>query len=386
MRRSPKPLRIEIASLGRFHVLDLARELDARGHHVRFHSYVPKRRAKKFGLPAHCHVAMLPWLAPFVALVRLCGGTTFAAGATRLLEGAADVLVSLRLQSCDVFIAMSGMYVRAPLRARRKFGAKFVVERGSVHIEAQKDILDCIRQLNPRASTVPEANVVREKRNYATADKIVIPSRHAEASFLARGFPPSVLFRNPYGVDLSMFSADSEVCRDPKVVIFVGAWTYRKGVDILTSAMLHLSTKDYRLFHIGPCGDAPTPNAKWFTSVGVVDQIDLPDWYRRARCLVLPSREDGFGLVLLQALASGCPVIGSAMTGAADLKQGVGLREMVQVVPVGNVTALVDAVSNCDPHLKTATLGAQARVDLSWQDYGSRYELMLGDLARQTST
>src|ERR1700730_4293441 len=44
-------LSVGIATSGRFHLLDLARELDSLGVNVRFYSYVSKRRAKSFGLP-----------------------------------------------------------------------------------------------------------------------------------------------------------------------------------------------------------------------------------------------------------------------------------------------------------------------------------------------
>ena len=63
-------LRIGIASSGRFHVLDLAREFDAFGIEVRFYSYVTSKRAMAFGLPRRCHVALLPFLFPLVAMER----------------------------------------------------------------------------------------------------------------------------------------------------------------------------------------------------------------------------------------------------------------------------------------------------------------------------
>ena len=69
--QQPTKLRIGIASSGRFHLLDLARELDALGMDVRFYSYVSRKRAAKFGLPERCHVALLPFLFPLVALERL---------------------------------------------------------------------------------------------------------------------------------------------------------------------------------------------------------------------------------------------------------------------------------------------------------------------------
>src|SRR5215468_5083848 len=64
-------LRVGIATSGRFHLLDLARELDALGAEVCFYSYVPRKRAETFGLPGRCHVALLPFLFPLVAWERL---------------------------------------------------------------------------------------------------------------------------------------------------------------------------------------------------------------------------------------------------------------------------------------------------------------------------
>ena len=69
--QQPSKLRIGVATSGRFHLLDLARELDALGMDVRFYSYVSRKRAAKFGLPERCHVALLPFLFPLVALERL---------------------------------------------------------------------------------------------------------------------------------------------------------------------------------------------------------------------------------------------------------------------------------------------------------------------------
>ena len=52
-------IRIAIATAGRFHVLDLARELNALGYAVDFYSYVPKSRAVRFGLPSACHRSLV---------------------------------------------------------------------------------------------------------------------------------------------------------------------------------------------------------------------------------------------------------------------------------------------------------------------------------------
>ena len=56
--------RINIVSPGRFHVCDLARELDKNGWDVSFYSFVPTKRAMKFGLPAKCNKTVLPFVLP----------------------------------------------------------------------------------------------------------------------------------------------------------------------------------------------------------------------------------------------------------------------------------------------------------------------------------
>lgn len=378
------PLRIAIATLGRFHVLDLARELTALGHNVRFYSCVPKRRAVNFGLPAGCHVALFPFLAPLIALQRLCRGTRFALALDLAIYWAADWLVVRRLRPCDVFIGMSGIYVNAPASARAKFGAKIIIERGSVHIDVQKEILDQIKRLNPGAATVPAYAARRELADYALADRIAIPSRHVEASFIERGVASGKLFRNPYGVDLAMFTPDRAVTRDPYLILFVGVWSYQKGVDVLVGAMPHLAIDGFRLQHVGAIGDVPLPDASWFGSAGSVDQHELPSWYRRARCLVLPSRQEGLSLVQAQALACDCPVIGTTMTGAVDLNEVMPNTGLVTVVPVGDAGALAAAIAHSHEAPEIAKESFETlRTRLSWKAYAQRYEELAKRLVAQ---
>ena len=55
-------MRIAIATTGRFHVLDLARELSGLGEDVTLHSWLPNSRTSKFGLPAANHRSTFPYL------------------------------------------------------------------------------------------------------------------------------------------------------------------------------------------------------------------------------------------------------------------------------------------------------------------------------------
>src|SRR5215469_391458 len=126
-------LKVAIATAGRFHVLDLARELHAIGHEVRFYSYVPRARARKFGLPNECHVSLLPLTLPAVAWQRLLP-RMIPRARERLLYALLNHAVMLRLEPCDVMICMSGIYLEAAHYARRRYGAKIWLDRGSQHI------------------------------------------------------------------------------------------------------------------------------------------------------------------------------------------------------------------------------------------------------------
>lgn len=80
------PIRVAIASAGRFHVLDLARELLGLGFDVRFYSYVPAARAEAFGVPRAALVSLLPAAAPMLAWARALPGLR-RAGARRCSIG-----------------------------------------------------------------------------------------------------------------------------------------------------------------------------------------------------------------------------------------------------------------------------------------------------------
>lgn len=132
----------------------------------------------------------------------------------------------------------------------------------------------------------------------------------------------------PHGVDLRRFSpdgvTDAAVLRgiglDPSrpAVLFVGTLEPRKGLDVLVPAFaaLRSSMPDLELWIAGQAG--------WGASValgqpgvrplGYVDDATLPALLRSAAVVAYPSRGEGFGLPVLEALACGTPVVTSRDT------------------------------------------------------------------------
>jgi len=372
-----RALKVAIATVGRFHVLDLARELDRLGHEVSFWCAMTTGQTSRYGLPSRAHRGLLPWLLPMVAAQRY-GGNRLAAASSRMLLAATDGLIARRLGPCDVFIGMSGLSVESARKARAAYGAKVFIERGSRHIRSQKRILDDLRS-SLAADTVPDSDVVRELAGYALADRVVVPSAHAKQSFVDEGFPDSQLFCNPYGVDLTLFLPTPAPLERPPTILFVGAWSYRKGVDLLVDAWRRL--EGVQLMHVGRVGDAVLPNEPGFRHVEPVAQHLLANYYAQAHVFVLASREEGLSLVQAQALACGVPVVCTDRTGGEDLQRQLDDPSWVTVVPSGDAGALAHGIramlAVAMKQRGQRDLLGLGRTRFSWSAYGERYALEL---------
>lgn len=383
-------MRIAIATTGRFHVLDLARELSTLGHQVAFWSILPRSRAVRFGLPAQAHRSLLPFLFPLVAAHR-CGGRYLSRLTDPLLLAATDRLIARRLEPCEVFIGMSGLAVESARAARERYGAKVFIERGSQHILSQKAILNEIARLPPSTDTVPNYAVRRHEDSTDAADVIAVPSRQVAESFVDRGCAVERLFLNPYGVDLEMFSPTPAPGRERPSVIFVGTWSYRKGCDVLLDAIASLNGR-VALLHVGAVGDAPLPHNDWFEHRDPVPQWQLREHYAQAHALVMASREEGLALVQAQALACGLPVVCTDRTGGQDLKELLGLDQEVLVVPhddAGSLAATIDRALSWAarrfPVGEIRDLLGDSRERLSWRAYGQRYSAKIGEVVAEAN-
>ncbi len=362
-------LRVGIATSGRFHLLDLARELQALGVDVRFYSYVSRKRAEKFGLPRRCHVALLPFLFPLVVMERLF--PHFLPGTIeRLMCWALDLLVMFRMRRCDVFICMSGMYLQAPRFAKWRYGAQVVLHRGSRHILSQQEILARL----PGAQQVTPFTIRRELRGYAIADQIAVPSGQVVESFAAWPELAGKLFLNPYGVDLEQFPLRSGSLPAEPTVLCVGNWSYRKGVDVLAEAIEAMD--GVRLIHVGALVDASFPAHPRFVHHAPVPQWELSRFYRAAHVFALASREEGLAVVQCQALASGLPLVCTDRTGGSDLAHFPGLARLIHVVPSGDSNALrcalFQALGDSTGKSHVAPITEAERQALSWRDFALR--------------
>ena len=131
-------------------------------------------------------------------------------------------------------------------------------------------------------------------------------------------------FNLPYYSDLDRFQIERQK-KSGRVFLFSGSLIARKGVDLLASAFVRLAEEvaDVRLRIVGE-GELRSSLERKLGSVrervefaGFKDWRELPVEYAAADVLCVPSRYDGWGLVVPEGLAAGLPVIATDRTGAA---------------------------------------------------------------------
>lgn len=135
-------------------------------------------------------------------------------------------------------------------------------------------------------------------------------------------------FNVPYYSDLSRFEykhRDGRVSSGTTTFLFSGSLIRRKGVDLLAVAFARLAAEQpgVRLRFLGE-GVLRTeleqrlrPLAERVEFVGFRDWDDLPAEYSKGDVLCVPSRYDGWGMIVPEGLAAGLPVIATERTGAA---------------------------------------------------------------------
>jgi glycosyltransferase involved in cell wall biosynthesis len=375
-------LQVALSVAGRFHTFDLARELHARGALAAVLSAYPWFKLRDERLPRE-RVQTHPWLlAPYMAcrwrerlprpLVRRW---------ERAIAGDFAGWVARRLPRCDVYVGLSGTSLAAG-RCQQQRGAAYVCDRGSSHIAEQDALLRAEHAEWGLAFDGVDPRVIeREQAEYAAADLITVPSAFAFDSFVRRGVPAAKLRLLPYGVNLQRFAPVAEPDPNTFDLLFVGGMSLRKGLPYLLQAFVRLRHPRKSLSLAG----VPSPRliermrtlGLWSGDIRVLGHVPQPQLkalYSRSHALVLPSIEDGFGLVLAQAMACGCPVLASEHTGARDLYAD-GVEGYV--VPMRDAAALAQRLQQlADDAALRARLAAAALARVrgigGWSEYGER--------------
>jgi glycosyltransferase involved in cell wall biosynthesis len=214
------------------------------------------------------------------------------------------------------------------VRAARRLGIPTVLERPNAHTRFAYEVVraECERlgvRLPPDHEHAYNEDVLRkEEAEYELADNILCPSDFVVQTFVEQGMPQEKLVRHVYGFDPDEFYPESRQ-REPReglTVLFVGVAAVRKGLHFALDAWVRSPASEQGTFLIA--GDVLPAYAEHLSSrlahpsVRVLGhRTDVPELMRTSDVLVLPSIEEGFGLVCTEAIGSGCvPLVSDACT------------------------------------------------------------------------
>jgi glycosyltransferase involved in cell wall biosynthesis len=239
------------------------------------------------------------------------------------------------------------------LKTSARLGIPTVLERPNAHTGFAMEVVqkECDRlgvRLPPDHEHAYDAQKLRkEEEEYRLATRLLCPSDFVVKTFLDKGFAKEQLARHIYGFDEKVYHPEGEL-RDSKrglTMLFVGVCAVRKGVHYALEAWLRSPASRDGTFLIAgeflPAYQEKLTPMLSHPSVKVLGhRNDVPELMRKSDILVLPSIEEGFGLVITEAMGSGCvPLASEACTEiCSHMETGLVHR-------VGDVETLIQQIT-----------------------------------------
>jgi glycosyltransferase involved in cell wall biosynthesis len=375
-------MRIALSTPGKFHTFDLARELHSRGALAAIFTGYPNFKLQNENVPQEM-IRTYPWLQ--TSYMAFPWKQHLPHSVVRQWEHSIATTfgnwVAKSLPECDLYVGLSGSGLPAGKKAHQQ-GAAYVCDRGSAHIRVQDQLLREEHALwdMPFVGIDPRA-IAREEAEYAEADCITVPSIFAYRSFVKQGISAEKLRLLPYGVDVSRFQPVAEPAVDRFDILYVGAMSLQKGIQYLVQAYQKINHPNKSLTFVGAPSQELIQMLKirnlWPADtkvLGHVPQTELKNIMSRSHVLVLPSIQDGFGMVMAQAMACACPVIASRNTGGEDLFTD---GDEGYIVPIRDVDVLAERLQQLvDKPEERAALGKRALARVQglggWHSYGEK--------------
>ena len=276
---------------------------------------------------------VVEWIEPNVRVIHLPGGPYDA--------GVADLYVELPqfLKEVELFCHKENLsydVVHSHYWLSAWVGQRLSQSFGTPHVVTFHTL--ALIKMQSRAGEVePDEREAVEREAMLTAERIIAFSNH-ERDAMARlyGADPSRVTLAPCGVDLAKFRPmdQKEVRRQlglngEKVLLYVGRVEPLKGLDLLveTAAQMEVEEGSIRMVVVGGGGpgEPETDRVRRLAEehrvdglmdfVGRVDHDELPLYYNAADVCVVPSYYESFGLVALESMACGTPVVASRVGG-----------------------------------------------------------------------
>jgi len=173
-------------------------------------------------------------------------------------------------------------------------------------------------------------------RCYDVADRVIAVSEYSADDLSSRGINRKNIDVIYNGVDNEVYhpgESSIEIEEWNNILLYVGPLMERKGIDYLIKAMPQI-LKEHSGVGLVILGDG---EKEWLENLakelgvrknirfeGFVPEDDLPEYYKAADIFVFPSLLEGFGMVLVEAMASGLPIVSTTATAIPEVVGDAG--------------------------------------------------------------
>lgn len=381
-----------LACTSRFHIFDLAEALHKQGSLECLVTGYPKWKTKGDIIPEAKLRNYSMYTTLFMAAMKFGVSGSWAGREIEWLSNdRLDQYASRFVEDADVYVGVSGVGMRSGAKVQ-EHGGKFVCDRGAAHIEEQERLLHIAfedaglpyHEIDPR-------KVAKELQEYEKSDAVFVCSEFVREGFIKRGVPAEKVHSIRLGADVSKFQPCAPKSEKSQIVL-VGQVGIQKGIAVLAKAVKLL--KDPTKYRIVVAGTALPEAEKFLNEIGRAVDLevkghlgltDLANVMSASHLLVLPSVQDGFGMVVAQAMACGTPALVSDACGA---------KEIVQencnggIFPSGNPKALAEAIDRLfEDRDHLISMGQNARISVQdlggWDAYGTRAVELLRQLVEK---
>ncbi len=306
-----------------------------------------------------------------------------------------DQYVAKRLsrhKNTDVFWGFQGS-CHITLQKANDLGLLSVCELATAHVEEAKRLLGEEAKLLPEWADSIDNLVfepVYEKRLQEEphlAQKVIAASLFTKQSLLNSDIPEEKIEVLPLGFDMDHIPYTERTipkANKPFRLLYSGTVTQRKGIAYLLEAMKTFDKKDVELHIVGGIqgsGEAFDKMKDRCVYHPPVSQHEMFAMYQDFDALVLPTIFEGFGLVIVEAMAAGLPVITTKHSMGPDV---ISEDKNGYIVPIRSSQSIEEAICKLvektpETYLEMRKAARNAAMKFTWQ----RYQENLATLLKQ---
>ena len=258
-----------------------------------------------------------------------------------------------------------------------------IIERHSIHIKEQNNLLQEEYKLNSKNYTF--SNINDQLFEYESSSYVMTPSEFVKDSFIKNLFDSNKVIVNPLGCNLSAFKCIEKTDSTFRIIT-CGIASLRKGIHYLLQAFNELKKEiEIEWWHIGSVTKEMEKlinnnKSKNIYLKGTVNKYELYKYYSQGSVFILPSVEDGFGMVILEAMACGLPVICSENTGIRNILSYDGDEGFI--VPIREPKSIKNKIEFLykNEHIRKSMAKKAFKLvhkKFTWDHYGDRYSTFL---------